>query len=180
MSDRKKPASEPPPAPVSLRATPSPPDEPKLPRHPIGTPKGLSANAGMLAVAAWLSERGIYPPHGKPWRIEIILDATTHSPMRVYAEAIDTRFQVTICSDEWSFYFCHVGRISRVRVTDLPRADIHDDHNLTSATPALKRIGTLLRQLEQRFGASLQRHNATIITTLPGSEPIIRAWVTSL
>lgn len=133
-----------------------------------------------MAVAAWLSERGIFPPPGRPWRIDITLDATVHTPLRVFAETIDTRFHLTILPDEWAYYFSHAGRISRVRVTDVPRAELRDDHNLASATPPLNLTGTLVRQLEQRFAVFLQRHQAVVETTLPGSEPIIRAWVVTL
>lgn len=178
MSDeRKKAGSEPPFVPQPSRTiTPREPARPA--QHPIGTPRGLSTTGGMMAVAAWLSERGIHP--SKSWRIDVKLDSTQHTGMRIYAESIDTRFQITIMPDEWSFYFNHEGRISRVRVTDIARADSRDDHNLTVATPALKRIGVLIRQLEQRFNVTLLRGGATIETTLPGTEPIIRAWVMGL
>lgn len=158
----------------------TPPDEPKLQRHPIGTPRGLSSRGGLLAVGGWLSDRGIFPPDGKPWRIDIALGTTPLMPARVFAESIDTRFQITVLPDEWSYHFAHTGRVSHVRVTDVPQPHGRDDYNLAAATPALKGIGTLVRQLEQRFNIYLQRPHALIDTTLPGTEPIIRAWLTTL
>jgi hypothetical protein len=149
-------------------------------RHPIGTPKGLSPSSAALAIGAWLAERGLYPPQDRPWRIEITLDDVARTPMRVFAESIDTRFQVTIRPDEWSYYVAHRGRVSSVRVTDLPRVHLRDDHNFVAATPPLRRIGTLIREFEQRCHVFLQRHRAIIDTSIPGSEPIIRAWVASL
>lgn len=133
----------------------------------------------MFAVAEWLSERGIVSPAG-PWRIEICLDAIAHSAARVFAETIDTRFRLVILPDEWTYYFCHAGRISEVRVTDSARSPGRDEHNLVTSTPPLKKIGTLVRQLERRFGISLSRSNAKIETTVPGTEPIIRAWAMAL
>ena len=79
-----------------------------------------------------------------------------------------------------AFYFCHGGGVSVVRVTDCARSTGRDEHNLTAITPQLKKIGTLVRQLEQRFGATLSRSHAVIETSLAGSEPIIRAWVMAL
>jgi hypothetical protein len=134
----------------------------------------------VFAVAAWLSERGIMPPAGQPWRVEICFDAIAHSAARVFAETIDTRFRLVILPSEWAYYFSHGGRVSEVRVTDAARSAGRDDHNLATSTPPLKNIGTLVRQLEHRFGASLSRSNAKIETSLPGTEPIIRAWVMSL
>lgn len=165
--------------PASGDRTLGPSDEPKLRQHPIGTPRGLSPSSGVLAVGAWLAERGIVPPQSRSWRIDIALDPMTHTPQRVFAESIDTRFAITILPDEWAYCFCHAGRISRVRIADMPRVDGRDDHQLALATPPLKRIGALVRSVEQRCGVFLQRHQATIETTLAGSEPIIRAWLTT-
>jgi hypothetical protein len=157
-----------------------PPGDSKPQRHPIGTPRGLSAKGGMLAVGAWLAERGIFTPEGKPWRIEIALGTAAYRLSRVFAESIDTRFQITILPDEWSYYFAHGGRVSRVRVSDAAEPDGRDDHSLASATPTLRNIGVLVRHLEQRFNIFLQRPHALIETTLLGAEPIVRAWLTTL
>lgn len=146
-------------------------------RHPLGTPAGLSPH-GVLAVGAWLAERGIHPPSDKSWRVQVDIDNEVHN--RVFAETIDTRFQITIHPDHWGYCFSHAGRVSRVRVTDMPHVDGRDEHQLVGATPPLKRVGSLVRHVEQRYGVFLLRHQASIETTLPGSEPIIRAWVATL
>lgn len=157
-----------------------PAGEPKPQQHPIGTPRSLSSKSGTLAVGAWLAERGIPSPEGRAWRVDIALGTAAHPLSRVFAESIDTRFQITILPHEWSYYFAHGGRVSRVRVTDSPQPDGRDDYNLASATPALRNLGVLVRQLEQRFQIFLQRPHALIETTLPGAEPIVRAWLTTL
>jgi hypothetical protein len=148
-------------------------------RHPLGTPRvGLSPHGGTLGVGAWLAERGIHAPDSMPWRVQIDIDAEQHA--RVFAETIDTRFQIMIHPDHWGYCFSHAGRVSRIRVADTQYVDGRDDHHLVGATPPLVRIGTLVRQVEQRYGVFLWRHHAHIETTLPGSEPIIRAWAASL
>jgi hypothetical protein len=93
--------------------------------------------------------------------------------MRVFAESIDTRFQVTIRPDEWSYYVAHRGRVSSVRVTDLPRVHLRDDHNFVAATPPLRRIGTLIREFEQRCHVFLQR--ATAPSSIPASRAASRS-----
>lgn len=62
----------------------------------------------------------------------------------------------------------------------MPHADGRDDHQLALATPSLKQLGTMVRHLEQRFNIFFQRHHAAIDTSLAGTEPIIRAWLTRL
>lgn len=178
MVDRKK-SMAPPRAADAPAATGAAPD-PRLVRHPIGTPRGLSSSSGVMAVGAWLSERGIYPPQHASWSIQITLDGARHSATRVFAESIDTRFQIRIRPDDWGFYFCHAGRTTTVHVTDIARVQGHDDHQLLASTPPLRKIGGLIRDVEMRCRVFLERHQAVIDTSIPGSEPIIRAWVASL
>jgi hypothetical protein len=149
-------------------------------RVAIGTPGGLSPTAGVLAVGAWLYDRGIYRPQRTPWHIEITLANKHLSGSRRFAEAIDTRFQLVIEPDAWGYFFCHAGKVSRIRVTDLVRPELRDDHLLASATPPLRHIGGLVRQLETRCNMTLLRNEAEIATTLAGSEPIVRTWVSAL
>ena len=176
MDERKKSGSDPPPSTAVPRTLT--PEEARLHRHPIGTPRGMSPT--VVAVGAWLSERGIVPPGAHAWRIDICLDAIPHSAARVFAETIDTRLRLVLLPDQWSYYFCHAGRVSEVRVTDTARSAGRDEHNLATITPPLKSFGTLVRHLEQRFGTGLSRGNAAIETSLAGAEPMIRAWVMTL
>jgi len=173
---------------------PKPPPKPALPRtltprtasvtiapkppsvHPIGTPKGLSPGSGSLAVAGWLAARGIYPPYGRTWRVHIALE-TLDRPASFLANA--TRFHVTIDPDSWRYVFAHDDRTSTIHVTNLANAVDRDEHRLLASTPALKNLGTLLRDLESRYRIFFQRRHAAIRTDLPGSEPMIRAWISS-
>ena len=180
VSDRKKPTTAPPASEVSPPRIDVAPGEPELAQHPIGTPRGLVATGGVLAVAAWLSERGIFAPPNRPWGIQIALGTALHVPPPVFAETVDTRLQIMITANEWSYYFAHQGRASRVRITDLPHADGRDDYQLAPITPPLRQLSRLVRELEQRFKLFFRRHHAAIDTTLAGTEPSIRAWLTTL
>ena len=146
-------------------------------RVALGTPRGLPSTAATLAVGAWLYERGI-PLPSVAWRIDVTLDHGSRA--REFAEAVDTRFQLFMRNDEWGIYFAHAGRVSRLRVTDLVRPELRDDHNLASTTPPLRRVATLVRQLETRYGVQLLGSDAAITTTLPETEPIVRSWLASM
>jgi hypothetical protein len=166
--------------------TPSQPPEVSTPRtvtpqsHPIGTPRGLSSNAGIVAVSAWAGARGIYPPVGKRWTVEIAMDIAPRPASPSFSEALDTRFHITINADDWAYMFCQGGRVSAVRVTDIPSVHGRDDHHLLASTPPLKNIGLFLRDLEHRYHVHFQRHHAAIHSSIAGCEPLVRAWMTSL
>lgn len=180
MSERKRPTIGPPASEVLRPKIDLAPTALELAQHPIGTPRGLVAAGGVLAVAAWLSDRGIVAPPDRAWGIQIALGTALQIPPPVFAETIDTRLQIMITANEWSYYFAHKGRASRVRVTDLPHADGRDDYQLAPITPPLRQLSRLVRELEQRFKLFFRRHHAAIDTTLAGTEPIIRAWLTTL
>ena len=165
VTDRKTPTTAPPVSGLSPAKIDVAPAALELAQHPIGTPRGLVAAGGVLAVTAWLSDRGIFAPQDRPWGIQI---------------ALDTRLQIMITANEWSYSFAHKGRASRVRVTEAPHADGRDDYQLVPFTPPLRQLSRLVRELEQRFKLFLRRRHAAIDTTLAGSAPIIRAWLTTL
>ena len=87
MDERKKRGSDPP-ATVAVSRTVTP-DDARQQRHPIGTPRGMSPT--VLAVAAWASERGIVPPAGQSWRVDVCVDAIAHWAAGVFGQSIDTR-----------------------------------------------------------------------------------------
>jgi hypothetical protein len=143
-------------------------------RHPIGTPPGLAPNA--LAVDAWLRDRGIYPPAGKPWRVQIALEVNDRPASFGFAA---TKLQITIDPDAWGYLFVHGDRTSTIHVTSYPSARDRDEHRLLAMTPPLKRFGTLVRELETRYRIFFPRHHAAIRSDLAGGEPMIRAWISS-
>lgn len=148
-------------------------DDPGRPRrrsnnlHPIGTPRGLSANTGPIASAAWLTARDLYPKEPK-WHAVTTLVAG------------DTRFQLEIFAEEWGFRFEHAGRESWIRVTDVPFVHGRDDHALLRTTPSLKHIGKLVRALETTHRLRFDRSAPSIETTIPDGERVIRTWIASL
>jgi hypothetical protein len=140
-----------------------------------------SANSGALSAAAWLTSLGLNPPSGTlRWHAEISMD-TVDGPARVeYDEHKDTRFHLDIYSEEWGFFFCHAGRVSWIRITDIPFVHGRDDHQLLLQTPALPDIGKLLRSLEEKHHVRFQRQHAIVRTNVVAAEPVIRRWLLTL
>lgn len=137
------------------------------------------STAGSRAAVTWLGELGIRAP-GTRWYVEIALDVRDLPAPVEYDERVDTRFHVEIYSEEWGYMFCHAGRLSRVRVTDIPFVHGRDDYHLLPETPALDQIATLIRRLESQHGLAFRRDLALIHTDLANAELAIRAWVARL
>lgn len=138
------------------------------------------SSSGQIAASEWLSDRGIQTPSLKRWHVEVSL-ATLDAPAPMnYDDRVDTRFHVDVYSEEWGFFFCHSGRASWIRITDIPFVHGRDDFGLLAQTPALPDVGALLRTLEVRHKVEFRRKLALVRTNVPASEPGIRAWVESL
>lgn len=144
--------------------------------HPIGTPLGLSPTAGTLGVAAWLRDRGIYPPAGRRWTIQIALEPHDRPASFTFAP---TKFHITINPDSWGFMFVHGDRTSTIHVTNIATARDRDEHRLLAMAPPLRRIGSLVRDLEARYRFFFPRHHAAVRSDIPSSEPMLRAWISS-
>ncbi len=128
-----------------------------------------------MASAAWLAEQELFPSDRR-WSIEIVL-APTGAPA---GEGAATSFQIAIYGEEWGFSFSHAGKLSWIRVTDVPFVHGRDEHELLAATPPLKRIGELLHRIEQRFDLRFDRGRPAIRTTIAGAEAKVRRWVEAL
>src|SRR5437870_5253602 len=102
------------------------------------------SNAGMRASAGWLSDRNVtQPPSLQRWHVEISL-ATLDAPAPVnYDDRVDSRFHIDIYSEEWGFFFCHGGKASWIRITDIPFVHGRDDFRLLGQTPSLADVGAL-------------------------------------
>ena len=140
--------------------------------HPIGTPRTLSPNTGVLAAAAWLLDRGIKPDQER-WFVEIELAGTGRAGR-------DTRFVLEVYSEEWGFQVHHLGRASWIRVTDVAFVHGRDDHELLARLPRLREIGLFVRELERRFGVLFDRDAARVRASIPNAEPVLRAWIAAL
>src|SRR5215831_84182 len=118
------------------------------------TPRVVAADrprwstAGALAASAWLNERSLLAPASR-WHVEVALDVRDGPALAEFDEHLDTRFHVAIYSEEWGFFFCHGGRASWIRVTDVVFVHVRDDFRLLTQTPALKDIGLMMRRLER-------------------------------
>ncbi len=138
------------------------------------------SSSGRLAAAGWLGDRGMQTPSLKRWHVEVSL-ATLDAPAPInYDDRSDTRFHVDVYSEEWGFFFCHQGRASWIRITDIAFVHGRDDFGLLAQVPALPDIGSLMRTLEARHQVEFRRKLALVRTNVPGSETQIRSWVESL
>lgn len=154
--------------------------EPPLRQRPLGTPcpPGLSTNTGPIAAAAWLANLGVMPDVPR-WYVEITLgpagetidpDVDTGSP----------RLHIEIFAEEWGYRFSTGGKLSWIRVTDVPFVHGRDDHQLLEGTTSLKKLGTLVTQLERRSGVHFDRKSAIVRSSIFGSEAAVRGWLETL
>jgi hypothetical protein len=127
----------------------------------------------------WLLSRGEAPPTSR-WHVGIYLDAVERPAITTWNDAVDTRFHLDIFSEEWGLFFCHGGKASWIRVTDIAFIHGRDDFRLLEWMPSLDRISVLLRSLEQVHSIKLQRRFAAIETEMPRIEPSVRAWLEAL
>lgn len=139
-----------------------------------------SAGVGMRAAASWLGDRKLQTPTLKRWHVEVSI-ATLDEPAPLnYDDRVDTRFHVDIYSEEWGFFFCHGGRASWIRVTDIPFVHGRDDFKLLALTPTLSEVGQLLRSIEKHHQLAFHRRHALVRTNIAGAEGSIRRWVAAL
>lgn len=114
------------------------------------------------------------------WHVGIFLDVVDAPAALAWNDAIHTRFHLDIFGEEWGLFFCHAGKASWIRVTDIAFVHGRDDYRLLDWTPPLKSVGMLLRRLEQTHRVQFQRRHATIESELPSIEPSVRAWIATL
>jgi hypothetical protein len=138
------------------------------------------SNTGAAAAAQWVRDRGVPVMPGQRWHIEIALDVSDTPASVDFDEKSATRFHLDIYSEEWGHYFCHAGRSSWIRVTDLAFVHGRDEHHLLGLTPSLRDIGQLVRHLEQKYAIRFRRDLALIRTNLASAEAKIRQWLAAL
>jgi hypothetical protein len=155
-------------------------DQPFRSRWPFMVHAGSSTTtAGKLASRAWLLARALHAPPHAPWHVEIALD-TTDDTNTALGAPLSTRLRLEIHSEEWGVYFCHEGKASWIRVTDVPFVHGCDDFRLLRQVPALKDIGNLLRELELQNGIRFDRQHAAIGTNVGRAEPVVKSWLRQL
>ncbi|HEX4416639.1 MAG TPA: hypothetical protein VH165_02015 [Kofleriaceae bacterium] len=133
-----------------------------------------------MAAAAWLAARRLPSPGAQRWHIEVALDVVDAPASFEFDDRTATRFHIDIYSEEWGVFFCHAGRSSWIRITDIAFVHGRDDFGLLGTMPPLQNVGTLLRRLEQQHGVQLQRQHAAVRTNLASTEPAIRRWLATL
>ncbi len=140
----------------------------------------MSKTIGALAASAWLRTIGQTPPTMQRWNVEVLLGIAEKRPSTDYDAQTETRFHISIYSEEWGVFVCHEGRASWIRVTDVPFVHVRDDFKLLPTFPPLRDVGGLLRRLEMQLGLRFAREHAAIHTNLPAIERDVRRWVASL
>jgi len=138
-------------------------------RPPVPPDRRRHASMGATAAAAWLANRGIDVEPGAPWEVSIALDVVDRRPSATFTDTRDTRFHISIGSDEWGFFFCHGGRTSWLRVTDRTFVHERDDHDLLGRVPSLRDLGKLVQSLEERHRFRLRREHAAIRSAIRGA-----------
>jgi hypothetical protein len=138
------------------------------------------SSVGAIAAATWVRGRGLATTGLSRWHIEIQLDVIDAPAPAEYDEVTATRFHLDIYTEEWGHYFCHSGRSSWIRVTDLAFVHGRDDHQLLTLTPPLPEIGRLVRQLEQKHAFKFRRDHALVRTNIAHGEAMIRTWLSTL
>ena len=148
--------------------------------HPIGTPTtGASPHTGPLAASAWLAARDLIPDSHQ-WSVQYVFDVDRNAPFAFDDRASSTRFQLEIYAQEWGYVFRHQGKVSWIRVTDIPFVHGRDEHGLLPRTPKLREIGPFVRQLEQLHGVLLPRDSALIRSSIRDAEVPLRLWALEL
>jgi hypothetical protein len=134
-------------------------------------------HAGALAASAWLSARGLRAPAKGAWDVTIALDVVDRAASPTVTSATDSRFHIAIAGSEWGFFFCHRGKVSWIRITDVPFINERDEYALLERTPPLRDLGSLVQALEEKYELTFKRRHASIRTNLPEAEQTIRIWL---
>ena len=140
----------------------------------------VSRTAGALAASAWLTERGMSVPTMSRWHAVVLLATDDQTPELEIDDARHSRFRIEVYSEEWGFFFCHGGRASWIRVTDVAFVHGRDDFRLLPSTPPLREVGVLLRRLEAHHALRFRREHAHVRTNVASAEPVIRRWLRTL
>src|SRR4051812_34793496 len=122
---------------------------------------GSLRTAGSQAAEAWLRALGTRAPSHR-WHVEIALEPALHRPPTDYDDRTATRFHLSVYAEEWGFFFCHGGRASWIRSTDVPFIHGRDDFALLRELPPLAAIGGLLPPPPQRPQPPVPRPPAAV------------------
>jgi hypothetical protein len=141
---------------------------------------GAWVNPGALDAGLWLTQRALTPPSVLRWHVEIALDVVDAPTQPEFDETRATRFHLDIYSEEWGVFFCHHGKSSWIRMTDIAFVHGRDDFSLLGVVPPLKDIGAFLRRLEAAHGIRFRREHALVRSNVPSAERTVRDWVATL
>lgn len=149
--------------------------------HRSATPwRGVPVTSGSYEAADWMHARGLDTPASTRWYAEIVLDVVDRRPDQLWSGVADSRFHLYLYPSEWSYFFCHAGRASWIRIAE--RAVVHgrDDFGLVGSTPRLADVGRFLNNLEHQHRVRFRREHALVRTSAHDSEQTIRHWLAAL
>jgi hypothetical protein len=138
----------------------------------------VSPTVGSSAISLWLRENGLEAAD-KNWRATIVLPVVLRDVLST-TPPTETWFEVELEPDKWGLCFCHAGRTSRIRVTDMATVDGCDDHELLVITPQLRDLGRLLRHLEHRHAVRFHRDAAEVRTEHSTIKDAALRWLARL
>jgi hypothetical protein len=139
-----------------------------------------TTTAGKLAARTWLESLALTPPAGRPWFVELTLGVDEATPALAFDCQTETRLRMEVFSEEWGVQFCHRGRSSWIRVTDIPFVHGRDDFALSAIMPPLRNIGFLVRSIESEHAMRFDRGLALVRSNVPGAELALRPWLAAL
>lgn len=124
--------------------------------------------------------RGLEAPASSRWYAEIVLDVVDRCPDQLWSGVADSRFHLYLYPSEWSYFFCHAGCASWIRIAERPVVHGRDDFGLVGSTPQLRDVGGFLGALEQQHHLRFRRDHALVRVSTGENEQAIREWLAAL
>lgn len=137
------------------------------------------ATSGSYEARDWMRARGLSATAAR-WFAEIVLDVVDRPPEQLWSGVLDSRFHLYLYPSEWSYFFCHGGRASWIRISEQALVHGRDDFGLVRSTPRLADIGGFVGELEQQHQLRFRREHALVRTSACEGESPIREWLADL
>ena len=129
----------------------------------------LSLIRGAAASATWARTHGLDVSRTPHWYVEIQLPT----------QRTDTRLDINLYPEEWGLIFRREGRVSSIRVTDVPFVHGLDDDKLLRDFPQLVDLHRFLDELERRFEIQFARQRPLVHSNVTDATTSVRAWLDS-
>lgn len=127
----------------------------------------LPVTKGAAEPADWARSRGLDVSRARHWYVEV----------QIATDAPGTLIELNIYPEEWGLVFRRDGRVSSIRVTDVPFVHGLDDFKLLPMMPALADLDRLLDALQHRFEITFDRSRPKVHSNVKHVDGV-RAWLT--